>query len=135
MQTSSELKKHKQRLKRKPTTQESYFKGKLEEIGLDYKFQIIIGFYIMDFVIPSRMLNIEIDGSSHKNKKSYDIMRDKFSNKVGFKVIRVSNNDVYSFDYNSLLAYPVLDPFLFRSALGKANSYRGCAIRKAEKKR
>ncbi len=64
----------------------------------DYKFcrQHIIGKYIVDFVCPSKMLVVEIDGLIHQlpeNKES-DEIRTQWLNEQGFEVIRFTNDEV-----------------------------------------
>ena len=130
MKNSKELKKFKGRLKGNPTPAEKYFKGLLEDRGIDFKFQLILGFYILDFVIPSLMVNIEIDGEIHNERKCYDEKRDRFVQKIGFTVIRIKNADVYNYDLNNLMAISQADISLFRSALGRANAERGKVFKK-----
>lgn len=117
-------------MKRNPTKSEALFKEKLNKSGIEYKTQIIVGFYIVDFIIPDRMICIEIDGSSHNGKELYDARRDEFLDKVGYKVIHIQNEDVENFNIQSLIEYPTFYEFVFRHSLSKANVYRCQAIRK-----
>jgi very-short-patch-repair endonuclease len=130
MQSPSQLQKYKKQFKRKPTESEKLAEIKLKETGIEYKKQMILGFYILDFVIPNKLLNIEIDGGYHSDNKMKDYLRDKFVCKCGFSVIRIKNEGVNKFDFNSLHKYPDLGVVLFRRGLALANSYRGVAIRK-----
>jgi hypothetical protein len=46
-------------------------------------------YYTLDFGHPEALVDIEIDGSSHKGKKDHDSQRDIFLRNLGWKVIRV----------------------------------------------
>lgn len=65
---------------------------------MGYRFlrQKIIGNYIVDFFCPVLGLAIEIDGTSHSNKKGYDKFREEYLKLSGFRVLRFSNLDVES---------------------------------------
>lgn len=128
MKNSKELNKFKRQLKLHMTPSEKYVLSKLKELGIDIKFQMILGFYIMDFLIPSKMLNIEIDGDVHNDRFIYDRRRDIFTSKCGFDIIRIKNSDIYNFDYKSILDLPDYDLKLFRRGLSLANVYRGKEI-------
>ena len=58
--------------------------------------QKVIGKYIVDFYIASSKIVIEIDGSQHYENENIkeDIVRDKYLNELGMKVLRYSNNDI-----------------------------------------
>ncbi|MEA2096365.1 MAG: endonuclease domain-containing protein [Candidatus Cloacimonadota bacterium] len=51
-------------------------------------------FFIADFYCHKRRLIIEIDGGIHEQQKDYDMLRTEIINKLGFKVIRFSNEFV-----------------------------------------
>lgn len=93
--TTEELKRFRSKLVENPTNSEMMARIQLNSLHkVDYyKFQSIIGFYIADFVIPCKMLVVEIDGSSHLDKKKSDCLRDKFLNEIGFRVCRIPNSD------------------------------------------
>ncbi|RJP62796.1 MAG: methionine synthase [Ignavibacteriales bacterium] len=82
-----------------PTTAELILWENLKTKQLEnYKFrrQHIIGSYIADFICLSENLIIEIDGLAHQlpeNKES-DEERTNRLNKIGFRVIRFSNDEV-----------------------------------------
>lgn len=61
-----------------------------------YKFtrQKPINRFILDFYCARLNLAIEIDGSSHKDKKGYDTERDIFLKQIGIKTIRFTNDEV-----------------------------------------
>ena len=47
------------------------------------------GYYKLDFGHPDALVAIEIDGSSHRDKKEQDARRDDFLRSLGWKVIRI----------------------------------------------
>ncbi len=57
-----------------------------------------IGKYIVDFYCPSRKLVIEIDGSQHyeEDGEKKDKERDEYLEKLGIKVLRCTNLDIYN---------------------------------------
>ncbi len=63
---------------------------------LGYKFtrQKPIGRFIADFYCSELLLIIEVDGSSHDNKKERDVLRDEYLIDCGIKTIRFSNQQV-----------------------------------------
>lgn len=90
----------------KPTPTENYAICKLNERGDKYyQFQKAFGFYILDFIIPSKLLVVELDGNEHEDNKIYDARRDKFCNDCGLKVLRLKNNQAASI-LKAIEAYP-----------------------------
>ena len=70
------------------------FKEKEVIGGWDIDRQIIIGNFIVDFFIAELGLVVEIDGSSHDDKKEYDQERDNFLKGLGLDVIRYRDSDI-----------------------------------------
>ncbi len=62
-----------------------------------YKFvrEQVIGNYIADFVCREKKIIIEIDGGQHMAAVQYDLMRTKYLESNGYKVIRFWNNEVF----------------------------------------
>jgi very-short-patch-repair endonuclease len=62
-----------------------------------YKFcrQLPIGPYVVDFVCKSARLIVELDGGQHAEQRRYDDRRDRFLSKLGYRVVRVWNSDVF----------------------------------------
>lgn len=69
-------------------------KGKA--LGVKFRRQHCIGDYIADFVCLSSLLVIEIDGEYHNSdeQKQEDEIRTHNLNKLGFRVIRFTNEEV-----------------------------------------
>ena len=91
------LKPNAQALRREMTKEErrlwyDFLKG----LPVTVKRQKIIGRYIADFYIPSKMLVIELDGSQQyeEERLEYDKERDAYMKSLGLKVLRYSNTDV-----------------------------------------
>lgn len=92
---------HAQRLAKKlrktPTDAEMrlwYYLHKKQLDGLRLKRQEPIGSYIADFVCPSRMLIVEVDGGQHAQRQDKDAQRTEWLTDQGYRVIRFWNNDV-----------------------------------------
>jgi len=134
MKSSIELKKFSRQMKHHLTPSESYVLKQIETLNIPVKNQMILGFYIMDFILPTKMINIEIDGGVHLNKIRYDFLRDNFTRASGFFVIRINNDDIYSYDYEKFLSLPDYSEEVFRSALGKANQLKSKYIQKSRTK-
>jgi len=58
--------------------------------------QKVIGNYIVDFLIPSAKLIIEVDGSQHYTEQGLerDAIRDAWLRGEGYRVVHYSNTDV-----------------------------------------
>ncbi|PIQ75110.1 MAG: hypothetical protein CO001_00900 [Candidatus Portnoybacteria bacterium CG_4_8_14_3_um_filter_40_10] len=83
---------------RKPSTpQETILWSRLRNNQLGHKFrrQHSIGKYIVDFYCPERRMIIEIDGSQHiEAQRDYDVERDNYLKKLGFRVLRFWDNEI-----------------------------------------
>ena len=67
-----------------------------KELPITVNRQKVLGKYIVDFYIASYKLVIELDGSQHyeDENKENDVVRDKYLNDLGIKVLRYSNMDI-----------------------------------------
>jgi very-short-patch-repair endonuclease len=54
------------------------------------------GFFIVDFLCPESMLVIEDDGSVHDQKLDHDRAREDILIRLGYKVVRFSNDEIFS---------------------------------------
>lgn len=130
MKNPKEKRQFKRQMRSKPTFAEAIFKSRLEELDLVFKHQMILGWYIPDFVLPEHMLIFELDGNSHKDKEWYDSKRDDFIRKCGFEVIRIPNRNAGTFLLDFLKETQKYPTSTFRSGLGKANSIVGHTLLK-----
>lgn len=64
--------------------------------NISFIHQEIFGFYIFDFFIPSKLLILEVDDSSHDNKATriYDKRRDYYCKGRGLKVDRLDTREI-----------------------------------------
>ncbi|MCH4893756.1 DUF559 domain-containing protein [Sphingomonas sp. SFZ2018-12] len=60
--------------------------------GWKFRRQQVIGWFIADFVCPSAKLIVEVDGDTHDAEA--DAVRDAELGHLGFRVLRVTNDDV-----------------------------------------
>ena len=65
-----------------------------DQLGVTFRRQHAVGNYIPDFCSPKAKLIIELDGSQHLEQEEYDQERTKYLESLGYKVIRLWNNDV-----------------------------------------
>lgn len=59
--------------------------------------------YFLDFFFPDMLLAVEIDGSSHAERKEYDRRRDADFRLIGIKTVRIKNQDVMNGKLNEKL--------------------------------
>jgi very-short-patch-repair endonuclease len=90
-----ELNRRASEMRRNPTEPEKRLwrqlsNGQLE--GHKFRRQSVIGWYIADFLCSQRALIVEVDGDTHDEGK--DRLRDDVLAEHGFRVIRVTNDDV-----------------------------------------
>lgn len=128
-----ELKNFKARMRTKKhaTSAEKLVKELLEKDGRNFKNQIIIGFYIVDFIILDKCLVVEIDGGYHDTdyQKWYDRQRDIFLTKCGLEVLHIKNEEAHKvIDYIANYPYMVGWEKRYRHALGWANNLKGKAL-------
>lgn len=65
--------------------------------GVKFRRQTVVGRYIADFTCRSpRMLVVEIDGDTHAGREDYDLVRTRFFETRGYRVLRFTNLDVMS---------------------------------------
>ena len=65
-----------------------------KQLGISFKRQRPIDNFIVDFFSKEILLIIEIDGSSHFNKESYDRFRQDKLEKLGYTFVRFSEGEV-----------------------------------------
>ncbi len=68
-----------------------------KQLGVKFRRQHSIGYYILDFYAPSIKLGIELDGESHfidEIARQKDKQRDLFLSEKGIRVLRFLNPEV-----------------------------------------
>ena len=70
---------------------------KLNSLGYRFRRQHPVDNYILDFAVIEHRLAIEIDGATHAEDAeiAHDLIRTHTLNKLGWKIIRMTNLDVY----------------------------------------
>lgn len=69
----------------------------LYHLGIDAEPQVVLLGYIVDFFDASTLTVIEVDGPIHEQQRGYDRQRDAAMERAGYRVIRVTNAEVYHF--------------------------------------
>jgi very-short-patch-repair endonuclease len=64
--------------------------------SLKFRRQMPVGKYIVDFACVEHRLIVEVDGDSHDGRYAQDSARERVLNNEGWKVFRVSNDEVLS---------------------------------------
>ncbi len=65
-------------------------------VGLKFLRQYPIDPYIVDFVCREQNLIVEVDGDSHADRCESDFTRQRYLESLGYRLVRVSNDDVLS---------------------------------------
>ena len=93
------LKEFAKKNKQHPTEAEKLLWESLRGKNLWFKFnrQHIVGDYIVDFICIEKSLVVEVDGGYHSEYEQIqkDEMRTESLRRMGFRVIRFANEDVY----------------------------------------
>ena len=94
-------------LKKKPTRAELIVFDYLKEEGIKFKFQkgFVKPFHrIVDFYLTGHKVILEVDGGYHNSIKEKDEYKDKlWLDKRGLKTIRITNEQVYNNEYQTIL--------------------------------
>lgn len=103
-----ELKEKALAMRQAPTMSESRAQDSFPA-GLVVERQVVFGYYILDFVVPEKLLVIEIDGESHTSPsdRAHDARRDSFCQRMGLTVLRISNR-LANTAGAQLAAYPLV---------------------------
>ncbi len=91
------MRQHVRTLRRQQTDTERLLWGRPRRRQLGgYKFrrQHQIGLYICDFASLDGRIVVELDGSQHAERYTYDARRDGFLRSAGYRVLRFWNADV-----------------------------------------
>lgn len=63
-------------------------------LGVEFRRQVPIGSYIVDFLAPQCRIIIEIDGGWHLARCSADARRDEKLRRAGYRILRLAAGDV-----------------------------------------
>lgn len=77
-----------------PTLAEKAFWYKTKDFKPQFLRQKPIGRFVLDFYCSKLLLDIEIDGDYHQERKNYDQGREEILKAMGIKTIRFNNQQV-----------------------------------------
>ena len=83
-------------MRREPTRSEALRFAALrgDAFGFRVRRQVVVGRYIVDMLVASVGLVIEIDGSAHVGREDHDRLRQEALEALGFRVVHVSASQV-----------------------------------------
>jgi len=79
-----------------------------EQKEIKFRYQHPLSRYVVDFVCLSARLAIEIDGGLHEGTEKLDAERQAFIEKLGYKVVRFSNDEVLEHSTGLIFEPPVI---------------------------
>jgi len=82
-----------------PTREESLLWRKIRgaRLGVAFRRQVpLAGRHVVDFLAPSIKLLIELDGTYHERRALTDARRDAALQRLGYRIVRISNQVVQS---------------------------------------
>jgi very-short-patch-repair endonuclease len=81
-----------------PTRSEEWLWRRLSgsKTGWAFRRQLVIGELIVDFACTKVRLVVEVDGGSHQGRQRRDAARDRVLARLGWRVLRVAENEVFS---------------------------------------
>jgi len=94
---SSGMRERAKELRREPTPEEKilWFQLRTNKLnGLHFRRQQIIDGYLADFYCHAHALIVEVDGGIHETQVEYDAERDAHLSSRGFRILRVTNEEV-----------------------------------------
>lgn len=73
-----------------------HLRARLPLVGTHFRRQVALGPYVVDFVCLEHRVIVEVDGDQHGTDEAlaYDMRRDAYLARDGFRVLRFSNRDV-----------------------------------------
>ncbi len=88
---SSILAAHAHRMRQAPTDSEAALWAALrsKQIGVEFRRQVPVLRFIVDFLAPRERLVVEIDGGYHARRQRADARRDQKLRRAGYRMLRV----------------------------------------------
>lgn len=117
-----------------PTDAEAAMCKRLRQAKIKFRSQQVIGWYIADIVIPSKMIILELDGAHHNQDphRTKDAARTKWLRKFGFRVIRIRNHNAQTAKLTMLERYGHVCRGRCRDATRSANNERDAVLTRQE---
>jgi len=93
------LKRRAKAMAKQPTKSEIKCGEFLDIMHLRHSSQAVLFGYIPDFLLPRKVI-LEVDGSVHdtEDAKAHDFIKDNIFKKKGYKVVRITNDEINSKD-------------------------------------
>ena len=84
------------RLRNNPTSAEEILWGKLSksQLGVKFRRQHSVDFYVLDFYCPECKLAVEVDGAQHLSQIDYDSYRTQYLEAFNITILRFWNSQV-----------------------------------------
>ncbi len=103
----SEMKQRRRELRNNQTPAEKIMWEHLRNrklLGIKFRRQYSVDYYVIDFYAPSLKLAIEIDGGIHNipEQKEYDKIREEHIKNYGIKILRIKNEEIFENLHNVL---------------------------------
>ena len=64
------------------------------QLGVQFRRQVPIGRYIVDFLAPEARLVVEVDGGYHERRAGADARRERALRRAGYRVLRIESEVV-----------------------------------------
>jgi very-short-patch-repair endonuclease len=79
-----------------PTPSEARLRRALRgtRLGVVFRRQVVVSGFIVDFAAPCVRLIVEVDGGYHRGREEADARRDETLHRAGYRVLRVSAEQV-----------------------------------------
>ena len=79
------------RMRHAPTASEAALWRHLRgcQLGVQFRRQVVLGRFIVDFLAPSARLVVEVDGGWHEGREAADARRDAALGRLGYRVLRL----------------------------------------------
>ena len=79
-----------------PTRSEEWLWRRLSgsKTGFAFRRQLVVGHFIVDFACTAARLVVEVDGGAHHGRERHDARRDRELAKLGWTVLRLTEEDV-----------------------------------------
>ena len=59
------------------------------KLGVLVRRQVVLGDFVVDFLVPATRLVIEVDGGYHRTRRVADARRDRALRRLGYRVLRL----------------------------------------------
>ena len=85
------LEAHAARMRSAPTSTEQLLWRRINrmQLGVEFRRQVCLGRFIVDFLAPAHRLIVEGDGSYHAGRRRADERRDGALRRMGYRVLRL----------------------------------------------